>query len=77
MEDEAGSSIGSVLMGVAGGREGGGGGGGGASAADTERDFARRVWECTVGLLALSASDSGLENARRELVFSVVRNWRI
>jgi hypothetical protein len=80
-EDEAEGSSGSVLMGVAGGREQGGGGGGnemGASAADMERDLARPGWECTVGLVELSASDSGgLENARRELAFSAVRNWRI
>jgi hypothetical protein len=60
-------------MGVAGEKEGSGG----ASAADIERDFARRVSGGMVGLLALSASDSALENARRELAFSAVRNWRI
>jgi len=81
-EDEAEGSTGSVLMGVAGGKEQGGGGGGGnemgASAADMERDFARPGWESTVGLVALSSSESAaLENARRELAFSAVRNWRI
>lgn len=82
-EDETEGSTGSVLMGVAGGKEQGGGGGGGgnemgASAADMERDFARPGWEGTVGLVALSASESAaLENARRELAFSAVRNWRI
>jgi len=80
-EDEAEGSTGSVLMGVSGEKEQGSGGGGGdgigASAADIERDFACRVRGSTVGLLALSASDSALENARRELAFSAVRNWRI
>jgi hypothetical protein len=68
-EDEAVSSTGSVFMGVAGGKEGGGG----ASAADMERDLARRTRGSMVGLLTLSASpspsDSALENARRELAF--------
>lgn len=72
-EDEAAGSTGSVLMGVAGGKQGGGG----ASAADMERDFACRACGGMVGLLALSASDSALEKARRELAFSAVRNWRI
>lgn len=72
-EDEAVGSIGSVLMGVAGGKEGGGG----ASAADMEHDLARRARGSIVGLLTLSVSDSALENARRELAFSAVRNWRI
>jgi hypothetical protein len=72
-EDEAAGSIGSVLMGVAGGKEGGGG----ASAADIERDLARKARGSMVGLVALSASDSALENARRELAFSAVRNCRI
>ena len=81
-EDEAEGSTGSVLMGVAGGKEQGGGGGGGnemgASAADMERDFARPGWESTVGFVALSPSDSAaLENARRELTLSAVRNCRI
>ena len=67
-EDEG--SIGSVLMGVAGGK-------GGASVADTERDLARTVCESRVGLFALSASDSVVESARKELACSVVRNWRI
>ena len=66
-EDEAVSSTGSVLMGVAGEKEGGGG----ASAADIEHDLARRARGSMVGLLTLSASasDSALENARRELAF--------
>jgi hypothetical protein len=66
-EDEAVSSTGSVLMGVAGGKERGGG----ASAADMERDLARRTRGSMVGLLTLSASasDSALEKARRELAF--------
>lgn len=68
-EDEAVGSTGSVLMGVAGGKEGGGG----ASAAEMERDFARRGRGSMVGLLTLSASasasDSALEKARRELAF--------
>jgi hypothetical protein len=67
-EDEG--SIGSVLMGVAGGK-------GGASAADTERDLGRTVCGGRVGLFALSASDSVFEKARNELACSVVRNWRI
>jgi hypothetical protein len=66
-EDEAVISSGSVLMGVAGEKEGGGG----ASAADMERDLERRARGSMVGLLTLSASasDSVLENARRELAF--------
>lgn len=68
-EDEAVSSTGSASMGVAGGKEGSGG----ASAADMERDLARRARGSMVGLLTLSASaspsDSALENARRELAF--------
>lgn len=66
-EDEAVGSTGSVLMGVAGGKEMGGG----ASAADMERDLARGARGRMVGLLTLSASasDSALENARRELAF--------
>jgi hypothetical protein len=79
-DDEAEGSTGSVLMGVAGGKEQGGGGGcgcAGASAADMESDFARTVWWGTVGLVGLSASESVLDNARSELTFSAVRNWRI
>jgi hypothetical protein len=72
-EEEAAGSTGSVLMGVAGGKEASGG----ASAADMECDFARRACGGIVGLMALSASDSALENTRRELAFSAVRNWRI
>jgi len=41
-----------------------------------ESDFARTVWWSSVGLVALSASDSVLENARSELTFSAMRNWR-
>ncbi len=72
-EDEAVGSTGSVLMGVAGGKEGGGG----ASAADMERDLARKPRGRIVGLLGPSASDSALERTRREFAFSAVRNWRI
>lgn len=66
-EDEG--SVGSVLIGVAGG----------ASATDTERDVGWTVcsFEGRVGLFALSASDSVFEKARNELACSVVRNCRI
>ena len=72
-EDGGGGSTGSVLMGVAGGKEQGASG----AADDMERDFARAGCGSKVGLLALSVSDSTIAKARKELAFSAVRNWRI